>query len=123
MATTATKPELEESSANSPRRTPSDAVAGATGVVRDAAAEAAARLPDLVSTTRAAFGSADRRMQAGTDEMLTLGTVTAFGFAVGLLIGGAGRLLVAAAMVPVATMGFTLLDRSSARRTAGRRQA
>lgn len=124
MATTATKPELEESSANSSsRRSPSGAVAGATDVVRDAAADAATRLPALVSTTRAALGDADRRIQAGTDEMLAVGTVTAFGFAVGLLIGGAGRLLVAAALVPVAMMGLTLLDRSSARRMAGRRQA
>ena len=43
--------------------------------------------------------------------MLTVGTAPAFGFAAGLLIGGANRLLVAAAFLPVAMMGLTLLDR------------
>lgn len=125
MATTATKSELEQSSGKTSRPgSTSGAVSGAADAVLDAAADAASRLPDLVTTTRAALGNADRRIQAGTDEMLTIGTVTAFGFAVGLLIGGAGRLLVAAALVPVAMMGFALLDRSSAGRVAtGRRQA
>jgi len=31
----------------------------------------------------------------------------------GLLVGGANRLLIAAALVPTAMMGLTLLDRSS----------
>ena len=45
--------------------------------------------------------------------MLRLGTSLSFGFAVGLLIGGASRLLVAIALVPVAMMGLTLLERET----------
>jgi hypothetical protein len=121
MATTMTKPDTETAAA---RRTATekgrlrgtvsgaaDAAATAAGTAMGAAGEAATRLPDLADRGRLAFEDANRRVQAGTDEMLTVGTAAGFGFAVGLLIGGASRLLVAAAFVPVAMMGLTLLDR------------
>ena len=50
-------------------------------------------------------------MRAGSDEMLSVGSVLSFGFAMGLLVGGASRLLVAVALIPAAMMGLTLLDR------------
>jgi hypothetical protein len=60
-------------------------------------------------------------MRAGSDEMLSIGSVLSFGFAIGLLIGGASRLLVAAALIPAAAMGLTLMDRvSRSRRTTTR---
>jgi hypothetical protein len=80
---------------------------------RATASEAAARLPDASERTLAAFDEANRRIQSGTNEMLAIGTALSFGFALGLLIGGANRLLVGIAMVPVAMLGFTLLDRKS----------
>ena len=43
---------------------------------------------------------ANRQMRAGSDEMLSIGSVLSFGFAMGLLIGGASRLLVSAITVP-----------------------
>ena len=43
--------------------------------------------------------------------MLTVGSVLSFGFAMGLLVGGANRLLVAIALIPAAALGLTLLDR------------
>ena len=121
MATTATRTEREEPSTRATRMesTPT-AVSGAADAMVGAATDAAARLPDVVATTRAAFEDANRRMQAATDEMLTVGTALSFGFAAGLLIGGASRLLVASAMVPVAMMGLTLLDRSGGRASGGR---
>jgi hypothetical protein len=85
--------------------------ANAAGGAMSAAGEAAARLPDLADRGRLAFEDANRRVQAGTDEMLTVGTAAGFGFAVGLLVGGASRILVAVAFIPVAMMGLTLLDR------------
>jgi hypothetical protein len=87
-------------------------VSGAATAVAGATGDAAARLPGLADRGRVAFEDANRRIQAGTDEMLTVGTAVSFGFAVGLLVGGASRILVAAAMVPVAMMGLTLLDRA-----------
>jgi len=95
-------------------------VADAASSVRVAAGDAVARLPEVAATTRSAIEDANRQMRAGSDEMLTVGTVLSFGFAMGLLIGGASRLLVAGALVPAAMMALTLLDRSSQTRSAGR---
>jgi hypothetical protein len=45
--------------------------------------------------------------------MLIVGGALSFGFAMGLLFGGANRLLVAGAMLPAATMGLTVLERAN----------
>jgi hypothetical protein len=98
-----------------------DAVADAAGTVRGAAEDAVARLPEVAATTRSAIEDANRQMRAGSDEMLSVGSVLSFGFAMGLLIGGASRLLVVAALIPAAAMGLTLMDRvSRSRRTTAR---
>jgi len=97
------------------------AVADAAETVREAAGEAVARLPEVAATTRSAIEDANRQMRAGSDEMLSVGSVLSFGFAMGLLIGGASRLLVAVALIPAAAMGLTLMDRvSRSRRTTAR---
>jgi hypothetical protein len=96
-------------------------VADAAGTVREAASDAVARLPEVAATTRLAIEDANRQMRAGSDEMLSIGSVLSFGFAMGLLIGGASRLLVAVALIPAAAMGLTLMDRvSRSRRTTAR---
>jgi hypothetical protein len=92
-----------------------DAVAEAAGTVRGAAGDAVARLPEVAATTRSAIEDANRQMRSGSDEMLSVGSVLSFGFAMGLLIGGASRLLVAVALIPAAAMGLTLMDRVSRR--------
>lgn len=89
------------------------AASRALGAATDVAGDAVARLPGLAETGRAAIEDANRRIHAGSDEMLATGTAVAFGLAVGLLIGGASRLLVAAALVPVGMMGLAVLDRAS----------
>jgi hypothetical protein len=95
-----------------------DAAAEAAGTVRAAAGDAVARLPEVAATTRLAIEDANRQMRAGSDEMLSVGSVLSFGFAMGLLIGGASRILVAVALIPAAAMGLTLMDRvSRSRRT------
>jgi hypothetical protein len=96
-------------------------VADAAGTVRVAAGDAVAKLPEVAATTRSAIEDANRQMRAGSDEMLTIGTVLSFGFAMGLLIGGASRLLVAGALIPAAMMSFTLLDRTSRTRSSAHR--
>ena len=58
-------------------------------------------------------------MESGSDEALAVGTSLSVGLAIGLLLGGANRLLVALALIPATAMGFTLLDRYAAGRTAG----
>lgn len=79
--------------------------------VAERASAVAARLPDAAATTRTAVEDAARRMEAGSDEALAVGTSLTIGLAIGLLIGGANRLLVVLALIPATAMGFTLLDR------------
>ncbi len=92
-----------------------EAVRDAADTVKNVANEAAARLPEAASTTRVAIADAQRAIESGSDETLSAGTLVAFGFALGLLVGGANRLLVLLALVPAAAMGVTLLDRQSSR--------
>jgi len=119
MATTTSRPQVDEKTAEitgeTARPTRLDA---AMGVVSDAAAaagslatDASTRLPGVAATTRAAFDDANLRIRASSDEMLRLGTAVSFGLAAGLLIAGANRIFVAAAMVPVGMMGLAMLER------------
>ena len=82
------------------------------GTVATAASDAVSRLPEAAQTTRGAVEEANRAIRAGSDEMLTAGTTLSVGLALGLLLGGANRLLVILALIPAAAMGFTLLDRT-----------
>jgi len=83
-------------------------VAGRTAEV---AGEMASRLPAAAATTREAISSAQLRMESSSDEVLTNGTMLSLGDALGLLLGGSNRLLVALALIPAAAMGATLIDR------------
>lgn len=96
-------------------------VADAAGTIRSAAADAADRLPEVASATRSALVEVDRQVEAGSDEMLTVGTALSFGMATGLLVAGANRVLVLSAFVPAIVLGLRLLDRSSKTRTTARR--
>jgi hypothetical protein len=95
-----------------------DTVRDVADQVKNVANEAAARLPEAAATTRDALVDAQRRIDSGSDETLSAGTLVAFGFALGLLVGGANRLLVMLALVPAAAMGLTLLDRQNPRPAA-----
>ena len=92
-------------------------VADAAGTIRSAAADAAERLPEVASATRSALVEVDRQVEAGSDELLTVGTALSFGMAAGLLLAGANRILVLSAFIPAAVLGLRLLDRSSRART------
>ncbi len=83
--------------------------------VADRATAVAARLPEAAATTRGAVEEAARRMEAGSDEMLAVGASLSLGLAIGMLVGGANRILVALALIPATAMGFTLLDRYGGR--------
>ena len=54
-------------------------------------------------------------MESGSDEALAVGASLSVGLAVGLLLGGANRLLVVLALIPATAMTFTLLDRYAGR--------
>jgi hypothetical protein len=86
--------------------------------VAERASTVAARLPEAAATTRGAVEEAARRMEAGSDEMLAVGASLSLGIALGLLLGGANRILVALALIPATAMGVTLLDRFGGGRTS-----
>jgi hypothetical protein len=83
-------------------------VADAAGA---AAGEVANRLPAAAATTREAIDEASRQMEAAPTDVLVAGTSLSVGVALGLLLGGSPRLLVALALIPAAAMGATLLER------------
>jgi hypothetical protein len=106
-----------------------DGPAGAARQVADtvagAAGEVTARIPDVAQNTRSAITEANRLVRSGSDQTLKLAAVAAIGFATGLLVGGAHRLLVIAALIPAAMISATLLERTegnppSAARLQGR---
>jgi hypothetical protein len=82
-----------------------EGIAGAAGTVAGA-------LPEAAATTRAAIDDAAKRLDDGSDEILAVGATYALGLATGLLVGGAPRVLVLAALVPVGAVGMTLVNRS-----------
>jgi hypothetical protein len=90
-----------------------DAVSTAAGSAATTAGDAMAQLPSAAGTTWTALVDANSRIRTGSDEMLIVGGALSLGFAMGLLFGGANRLLVAAAMVPAASMGLTILQRAN----------
>jgi hypothetical protein len=81
------------------------------GEVADRAAAAAARLPDAASATGVQLGRANEVIQGESDEVLAVGTSLSLGLALGLLLGGANRILVFLALIPATAMGYTLFDR------------
>ncbi len=83
-----------------------DTVAGVAG-------EVSARLPEAAGTTREAFQEANRMVRAGSDETLKVVAAFSLGFAGGLLLGGAPRALVLAALVPAGLVGSEFVDRKN----------
>jgi hypothetical protein len=120
MATTP-RPTVRTAGDDKPVQQAKDAVREAADTVLGVANTAVERLPEAAATTRDAIADARRTIDSGSDETLSAGTLVAFGFALGLLVGGANRLLVILALVPAAAMGLTLLDRQTSRPGASTR--
>jgi hypothetical protein len=101
----------------------SSAMSGAAQTARDMAGQAASmagevanRMPAATATAQQAIGVAQRQIESSSDEMLTAGTMFSLGIALGLLLAGSSRLLVAVALIPAAAMGATLIDRRTTNR-------
>jgi hypothetical protein len=113
MATTTNTTDTSSDSERTAAETARGVAGDVAGTVKGAANEAAARLPDAAETAREALADAGRTIREGSDESLSAGTLVSVGFALGLLVGGANRLLVLLALIPAAAMGLTLLDRQN----------
>ncbi len=101
------------SSANTGAAGAADSAREMAGTVMAAAGDAVSHLPEAAATTRDALADANRAIQSGSDETLSAGTLVTVGFALGLFVGGANRLLVLVALIPAALMGLTLMDRQN----------
>jgi hypothetical protein len=97
-----------------------DIAATAKGIasdVADRAVAAAQRLPEAASVTGTQIERANKMIQSESDEVLAVGTSLSLGLAMGLLLGGANRILVILALIPATAMGFTLFDRHGGTRS------
>ncbi len=88
-----------------------DTVAGAAG-------DMTARIPEVAQGTRDAFAEANRMVRGGSDQTLKLVGAGAVGFAVGMLMGGANRLLVVLSLIPASLIAATLMQRADEDGTA-----
>lgn len=75
-------------------------------------------MPELARASRGAVDDALRAIESGSDERLTAGMTFSAGLMIGLLVGGAPRLLIGLALLPLAAMGLTLADRRGGPRKA-----
>ncbi|MEO8572276.1 MAG: hypothetical protein ABI553_11345 [Chloroflexota bacterium] len=90
---------------------------GIASDVADKAVAAAQRLPEAANVTGAQLERANQMIQSESDEVLAVGTSLSLGLAMGLLLGGANRILVILALIPATAMGLTLFDRHGGTRT------
>jgi ElaB/YqjD/DUF883 family membrane-anchored ribosome-binding protein len=99
-------------STSDPMRSVRDAVGSAAGSVQSLAADTADRVPEAVETARSVVERTDKTLRSGSDTTLAIGAALSFGVALGLLIGGSNRILVAAALAPAGVMVLDLYERS-----------
>ena len=79
--------------------------------VAAAAGDVTARIPEVAQSAKGAWEEADRIVHEGSDSTLQLVGAASVGFAVGLLVGGAHRLLVILSLIPAALIGITMIER------------
>ena len=97
------------------------AVQAAVTEVRGALENVSRSVPEVARSTRTAMDDMFKAIESGSDERVTAGVTLSLGLAIGMLLGGAPRLLILAALAPVAAMGLVLQDRrkrSGSRATA-----
>ena len=74
-------------------------------------------LPEVARASRGLMNDAMRWAETSSDQRVTAGVTMSLGLALGMLLGGAPRILIAIALIPVAAMGLVLMDRRSGTRT------
>ena len=87
------------------------AVQAAVSEVRGALENVSRQVPDVAKASRKSIDDMFRAIETGSDERVSAGVTLSLGLAIGMLLGGAPRLLILAALAPVAAMGLVLQDR------------
>ena len=83
--------------------------------VRNALQGVGRSVPEVARVSRTAVDDLVRAIETGSEERVTAGVSLSLGLAIGMLIGGAPRLLIALALAPVAVMSLALADRRTGR--------
>ncbi len=92
-----------------------EAVQVAMREVRSAIEGVGRSMPEVARVSRSAVDDLMRAIETGSDQQVTAGVSLSLGMAIGMLLGGAPRLLILLALAPVAVMGLALMDRRSGR--------
>ena len=92
-------------------RRATEQVRQAVDTVAGVANEVTSRLPEAATSTREAIEEANQMMRARSDESLKIVAAASVGFASGLFLGGAPRVLVVAALIPAGLAGTALMER------------
>jgi hypothetical protein len=88
-----------------------DGVQMAMREVRGALEGVGRSVPGAARASRAAVDDLFKTIESGSDERVSTGVTLSLGLAIGMLVGGAPRLLIALALVPLAAMGLVMADR------------
>ena len=89
----------------------SDAVQSAMQDVRGALEGVSRSVPEVARVSRTAVDDLFKAIETGSDERVTAGVSMSLGLALGMLIGGAPRLMIVIALAPVVAAGLVLADR------------
>ena len=115
---TATRSPTTRSRGNGSDHGNAQAVQAAMHEVRSALQGVGRSMPEVARVSRGAVDDLMRAIETGSDQQVTAGVSLSLGLAIGMLLGGAPRLLIALALAPVAIMGIALAERRTGRRTA-----
>ena len=88
-----------------------DKVAVAANEVRGAIQGVGRQVPQVARASRSAIDDLYKMIDSSSDERVTAGVTLSLGLAIGMLLGGANRLLIALSLIPVAITGFVMADR------------
>jgi hypothetical protein len=95
-----------------------DKVAVAANEVRGAIQGVSRQVPQVARASRSAIDDLYKMIDSSSDERVTAGVTLSLGLAIGMLLGGANRLLIALSLIPVAVTGFVMADRRVGSRTS-----
>jgi hypothetical protein len=84
---------------------------GLASTVSEAASAAAPKITEAAGSTAEAVREADRAIRSTSDQGLGLIGALSLGSAIGLLVGGANRFLVALSLVPAIMVAKAIVDR------------
>ena len=111
MATESTSSTTTRARSTNGSDSKSDAVQSAVQDVRGVLEDVGRSMPDVARASRSAVDDLFKAIETGSDERVTAGVSLSLGLTLGMLLGGAPRLLIIIALAPVVAAGLVLSDR------------